>query len=150
MAKNTQIIQVHSMIIMGPHLAISKTKFLLLVLAVVVVDIHKGTTQSNYLISAQIHGRQKLQFLSAYLGEFPHSIQGFIFLVYMIMDSSADNHQFLEESVMITYPPQLQNILLINGNVLETFKIHDITIVQLQMVIKFMWSVELEHCMSLN
>ena len=39
------------------------------------------------------------------------------------------------------------NTPLINGNALETFKIHDVAIEQFQMVIEFMSSVDREHCM---
>ena len=64
MAKNTQIIPVQSMIIIWLHLVISKTKFLPLVVE------PQATIKSNYLISVQINGRQKLHFLSAHLSEF--------------------------------------------------------------------------------
>ena len=61
MAKNIQIIQIQTMIMVGLHLVILKTTFLLL------VDIHRAPFQLNYLISIQINGRPKPHILSAHL-----------------------------------------------------------------------------------
>ena len=59
MAKNIQIIRMQSIIMPGLHLVILKIKLLLLVHGL--PEIQK----LKYLISTQIHGRQKLLFLSA-------------------------------------------------------------------------------------
>ena len=62
MANNIQIIQIQPILIIELHLVILKTKFLPLVI--------QATIKLNYLISAQIHGRRKLHFLTAHLSEF--------------------------------------------------------------------------------
>ena len=68
------------------------------------------------------------------------------------MELSVANHQYglLEDTVIILFLLQLLNTPLINGNVLETFKIQDMAIEQLQMKIEFMSSVEVEHCKTFH
>ena len=51
---------------------------------------------------------------------------------------------------MVVLLRQLLNTPLINGNMLETFKIHDVATEQSQMKIEFMSSVEVEHCKSFH
>ena len=65
MAKNIRIIQIRPISITRLHLVIWETKFFPLV-----VSPLQATPKLIYLISAQIHGRLKLHFLSAHLREF--------------------------------------------------------------------------------
>ena len=62
MANNIQIIRIQPILIIELHLVILKTKFLPLVNG-------QATIKLNYLISAQIHGRRKLHFLTAHLSK---------------------------------------------------------------------------------
>ena len=69
---------------------------------------------------------------------------------YIDMELSVENHQYwlLAGTVMVIIFLQLLNTLLMNGNLLETFKIQEQAIAQLQMKIEFMSSVATEHCKS--
>ena len=67
------------------------------------------------------------------------------------MELSVANHQYwlLEDVVMvILFSHWFLDTVLINGNVLETSKIHEINIEQSQMMIESMSSVEMDYCKS--
>ena len=120
MANDIQIIRIRPTRIIELQLVILKTTFSPL------VDIHQALLQLIFLISVQMNGRQKLHFLTAHHREFIfHYISGHTVSAYIVMELSVANHQYwlLEESVMIFLLLQLLNIPLINGDLLETFKI---------------------------
>ena len=101
MVNNTRIIEIQSILIGKLNLVILKTKFLPLVTMMAVVQ---KTIKWNYLISVQIHGQRKLHFFSAHLSKSVFLyVSGHMLSVYLVMELSVANHQYLslEDGVII-------------------------------------------------